>query len=175
MRISVAVLTLSVALAFVTGAQARDRIADSPHLRPATEASAAFVANAGTRSPDICDLVKTLDQSNVVAYVHLAPTQPGQVGSTMRFVGRTASQRFVVITIGSDLPADRQIALLGHELQHAVEVARISWVSNQADMHSLMVLIGWRDASRDGGYETSAALFAERRVARTLAAVTPKP
>jgi len=175
MKIHVAVVTLSAALALSTGAQANGPVADSPHLRPATEAAAAFVASAGTRSQDVRDLTKTLDQSNVVVYVHLAPTQPGQVGSTMRFAGRSARQRFVVITIGSDLPADRQIALLGHELQHAAEVARVNWVSDQADMQSLMALIGWRDASRAGGYETSAALCVERHVARALAAVTPKP
>lgn len=175
MKISVAVVTLSVALALTSGAQARDRIAGSPHLRAATEAAAVFVANAGTRSQDVRDLIKTLEQSNVVAYVHLAPTQPGQVGSTMRFAGRSAVQRFVVITIGSDLPADRQVALLGHELQHVAEIARVSWVSSQADMQSLMAVIGWRDASRAGGYETSAALFVERHVARALAAATPKP
>lgn len=175
MKIHVAVVTLSVALALSTGAQASGPAAGSPHIRPATEASAAFVASAGPRSQDVRDLIKTLDQSNVVAYVHLAPTEPGQVGSTMRFAARTAHQRFVVITIGSDLPADRQIALLGHELQHAAEVARVGWVSSQSDLQSMMALIGWRDATRAGGYETSAALCAERRVARALSNVTPKP
>jgi hypothetical protein len=175
MKIPVAVVTLSVALALASGAEARGRMTDSPHMRPATEASAAFVANAGTRSQDVRDLTKTLEQSNVVAYVHLAPTQPGQPTSCLRFAGRSAYQRFVVITIGSDLPADRQVALLGHELQHAAEIAGVSWVSNPSDLDKLMALIGWRDASRVGGYETSAALGVERHVARALANAKPTP
>jgi hypothetical protein len=175
MRIPVATLMLSAALVFAAGAEARDRIADSPHVRPATGAEAAFVASAGSRSQEVRDLIKTLERGNVVAYVYLAPTVPGQIESTMRFAARTALQRFVVITIGSDLPSDRQIALLGHELQHAVEVSRVGWVSSQPSLQSLMALIGWRDSSRAGGYETSAALLVEHHIARALATATPKP
>jgi len=169
MRISVAVLTLSVALAFVTGAQARDRIADSPHLRPATQAEATFVTDAQSKSQTVRDFARTLDQGNVVTYIHLARTQPGQPASMLRVAGRTKFQRFVVLTIGSDLPYDRQIALLAHELQHVAELARVTWVSSQADYRSLLALIGWRDATQASGYETSAALAAQRHTTRELA------
>jgi hypothetical protein len=144
-------------------------------VRPATAAEAAFVAGAGARSAEVRDLAAKLDQTDVVAYVHLARVEPGQPESALRFAARSVRQRFVVITIGSSLPADRQIALLGHELQHVAEVAHVSWVSNQSDLRSLMALIGWHDPSRAVGYETSAAVCVERRINRALAVVTPKP
>ena len=169
MKIPVVGLMLSAALVFATGLEARDRIADSPHIRPATPAAAAFVAGAVSKSPVVRDLTTKLEESNVVAYVHLAPSQPGQAGSALRFAGRSTKQRFVVITIGSDLPADRQAALLGHELQHVTEIARVPWVSSQSDVQALMAMIGWRDASQAAGYETTAALAIQRRVAREIA------
>ena len=173
MRISVAGLMLSAALAFVftPGVEARDRIADSPHLRPATQAEATFVADAQSRSQTVRDFARTLEQGNVVTYIHLARTQPGQPASTLRFAARSKQQRFVVLTISSDLPNDRQIALLGHELQHVAELTRVTWVSSQADFRSLLALIGWRDAAQATGYETTAALAVERQVTRELASV----
>jgi hypothetical protein len=117
------------------------------------------------------DLVRTLEQGNVVTYVHLARMPQGQPTSMLRFAGYSKLQRFVVLTIGSDLPYDRQIALLAHELQHAVELARVPWVSSQADFRSLLALIGWRDATQACGYETTAALAAEGRATRGLATV----
>ena len=173
MRNPVAALMLSVALAFVStpGAEARDRLADSPHLRPATQAEATFVADAQSKSQTVRDFARTLEQGNVVTYIHLARTQPGQPTSMLRFAGRSKFQRFVVLTIGSDLPYDRQIALLAHELQHVAELARVTWVSSQADYRSLLALIGWRDATQASGYETSAALAAQRHATRELATV----
>jgi alkylated DNA nucleotide flippase Atl1 len=171
MRISVAGLMLSIALAFVVtpGAEARDRINDSPHLRPATQAEATFVTNAQSMSQTVRDLARTLEQGNVVTYIHLARMQQGQPTSMLRFAGHSKLQRFVVVTIGSDLPNDRQIALLAHELQHVAELTRMPWVSSQADFRSLLALIGWRDATQASGYETSAALAAERQATRGLA------
>jgi hypothetical protein len=170
MRISVAGLMVSVALAFVftPGAEARDRINDSPHLRPATQAEATFVADAQSMSQTVRDLARTLVQGNVVAYVHLARMQQGQPTSSLRFAGYSKLQRFVVLTIGSDLPYDRQAALLAHELQHVAELARVPWVSSQADFVSLLALIGWRDSTQACGYETTAALVAEGRAIRGL-------
>ena len=173
MRISVAGLVLSVAFAFVftPGAEARDRITDSPHLRPATQAEATFVADAQSKSQTVRDLARTLDQGNVVTYIHLARMQQGQPASMLRIAGRSKFQRFVVLTIGSNLPYDRQIALLAHELQHVAELTRVPWVSSQADFCSLLALIGWRDATQAFGYETSAALAAQRHATRELATV----
>ena len=168
MKIPVAGLMLSAALVLATGVEARDRIADSPHVRAATPEAAAFVAAAVSRSQVVGDLARKLEQGNVVAYVHLAPSQPGHAASALRFAGRSTRQRFVVVTISSELRADRQVALLGHELQHVTEISHAAWVSNQADFQSLLSMIGWRDASRATGYETSAALLVERHVAREI-------
>jgi hypothetical protein len=164
-------LSVALAFAFTHGVEARDPIADSPHLRPATQAEATFVADARSKSQTVRDVAGTLEQGNVVTYVHLARTQPGKPASMLRFAARSKLQRFVVLTISSDLPNDRQIALLAHELQHVAELSRVTWVSSQPDFRLLQAMIGWRDATQASGYETSAALAAERKATRELATV----
>ena len=78
------------------------------------------------------------------------------------------------------LLGDEQASALGHELQHAVEVAREPWVVDQASFEGLYRHIGQPSAveSRVPCYETAAAkragerVLAEIREARhTLAAV----
>jgi hypothetical protein len=127
------------------------------------------VTDAQSKSQTVRDLARTLEQGNVVTYVHLARMEQGQPPSGLRFSGHSKLQRYVVLTIASDLPHDRQIALLAHELQHVAELSRVPWVSSQADFRSLLALIGWRDATQAYGYETSAALAAEGRATRGLA------
>lgn len=174
MRIPVAGLLLpaAFALALTTGVDARDRLADSPHLRPATPAASSFVSGAAAASPIVRGLLEKLEQGNVVAYVHLVPATPGLAPSTLTFVGRSSSQRFVLLHIGNDVPADRQIALLGHELQHVLELTRAPWVTSQADVQSLLAMIGWRDATRASGFETGAAVAVEHKIAKQLRAVS---
>ena len=169
MKIPVAALMLSAALVLATGAEARDRIADSPHMRPATPAAAAFVSDAAEQVADRARPHRKAGPGQRrrlhSSRAHRSPaTRPRRCGSR---AARRSSGSWC-ITIGSDLPADRQMALLGHELQHVAEIARVTWVSSQADVGSLFALIGWRDATQAAGYETSAALAIERQVAREL-------
>jgi hypothetical protein len=169
MKRHVAFISLAAALVMATSAYARDPIANSPHVRPATPATTAFVADAQQKSETVRDLLQTLEKGNVVAYVHLASFESGPAGSAIQFVSSSNKQRFVLITINQALPADRQIALLGHELQHVTEVSRVSWVRDQAAMRSMLALFGWRDSTALIGFETTAAMTVERRVGRELA------
>ncbi len=170
MKHHVTLLFLATALVLATGAEARDPIANNPRLRPAVAADGTFVTTALQQSQVVREQVQKLDEGNVVVYVHLARAESGLAASAVRFVGRSKAQRFLMIRIGAALPFERQVALLGHELQHATEVANVPWVTCQADMKSLMAIVGWRDRSAAIGYETSAALAAERHVGREFGA-----
>jgi len=170
MRCYAVLLSAAVTLALAAGADARDRTFVGPHLRPLDQASAALMADAQQRSETMRNLVKKLEASNVVAYVHIAPRATGDPESGLRFVGTSKMARFVLIAISGDTTADRKIERLGHELQHAVEIAGTPWVQNDAQVTMLMSFLGRRDWASACGYETSAANRTERQVRRDLGA-----
>ena len=71
----------------------------------------------------------------------LGPEGPGPQG-TLRFVSATPGARFVRITVDTALPDRELAALIGHELQHAVEVARARAVQDQPSFAALYRAVG---------------------------------
>jgi hypothetical protein len=65
-----------------------------------------------------------------------------------------------------------QIAALGHELQHAVEIADAATAVDQRSLQALYASIGFALESNRRRYETSAAQAAGNRVRRELSART---
>jgi hypothetical protein len=169
MRKIVAVLALVVTMTVAPRAGTTDTPRD-PHVRPANQQGAALMAEAQERSRTVRDLAAELDRSNLVAYVVTASPQPGAPESAIRFVGRSKVQRFVLVQVSNKTSPDQRIALLAHELQHAVETAQSTWVNDEATMGMLFTRIGWRDANQQRGYETTAASLAARQVRRELTA-----
>ena len=132
-------------------------------------------------SPTIRALVDELDRSDLIVYVTgFSADEYRRLRGTMRFVAVAGGRRFLRITVNERLLGDEQASALGHELQHAVEVAREPWVIDQASFEDLYRHIGQPSAveSRTPCYETEAArragerVLTEIRTARhTLAAV----
>lgn len=170
MRCATAVITGAVTLALAAGAEARGPGFYGPHVRALDPAGAALMADAQQKSATVRNLVKQLDASDIVAYVRVAPAAKFEVSFT--YVGTSKAARFVMASISSELPADRRIELLAHELQHAVDVAGISWVTNSAQFQKYMNLHGWRDATTAVGYETASACRAERQVRREVRGIS---
>jgi hypothetical protein len=155
-------------LALAVGADARGPQATDPHLRPASASSKDLVASSLDRSLLVSSLAEQLKATDVVAYVVAEPHEFNRRDSGIRFLGRSRSERFMVITVNSSLPEDRQIALVGHELQHAVDMARARWITDQERMGQYFTRVGWRIGDVPG-YETLSALNTERKVGKELA------
>src|SRR5262245_23353437 len=112
------------------------------------------------RSATVRSLVATLEASNVVVHIQSSRDLPDGIGGTTRFVASRSGYRYLRITIGAQLPLALRAAVLGHELQHACEVAS----SPASDTDSLRELFG-RVGHRIGEYyETRAAINTERKV-----------
>jgi hypothetical protein len=170
MKRCAALLSAAVALTLATGVDARERNTDTPNLRPLDKASGALLADAQQKSATVRELVDKLDAGNVVVYLNVAPLNRYTPESGLRYVSTTKYQRFVLVTIAEDATAARRIELLGHELQHAIEVAGTPWVTSDSLLQSMMTMVGWRDSTRARGYETTAAEVTERQVRRDLRA-----
>jgi hypothetical protein len=87
----------------------------------------------------------------------------------------------MVIVIDEALPLERQIALVGHELQHAVDMAGAEWINDPDRMAQYFSLVGWKLPAPERGLETVSAMQTERQVTQELKATTvvaanrPKP
>ena len=172
MRSSTALLAAAFTLALAVGAEARGPGFAGPHVRALDPAAAALMAEGQQKSATVRELVKKLDSSDVVVYVRMAPPSAGAPKAALTFVSTSKAARFVMASIGSDLPADRQVEMLAHELQHAVDVARFAWVTGNLQFQNYMSLTGWRDATTAVGYETATACRAERQARKEIRAVS---
>lgn len=80
-----------------------------------------------------------------------------------------AERRYVLVEIACGDSLHNQLAMLGHELRHAVEIADAAWIRTDADLAAHYRRIGMETAIADQqSFETLAAADTGRRVAREL-------
>lgn len=142
--------------------QAHVRILDR-HLRTLFE--------EGLRdSPTLRALVSRLEASDVVVYL-----QPDPFGSPA-FAGRTTllsvvgDTRYMVIRL-TPLPSDvQQLGMVGHELQHAVEVAERRDIVDEDSMYREYARLGYMSAMTGSGvaFETREATEVGTRVSEEM-------
>lgn len=118
------------------------------------------------RSPTIRQLVKALQQHDVIVFVdiNMAPMSGRGTTSVMANAG---GFRMLRVLIGGDLDPRRRIEVLGHELQHALEIALERAVVNDASMRVLYGRIGYPIGLTS--YETDRAREVETQVRKELA------
>ena len=114
------------------------------------------------RSPTFRRLVSRLEQEQVLLYVEPGRCRPMdtiRLAACLVFVERVGRVSHLRIVIDVGHPKDRLIALLGHELQHAVEMI-------DADIGRPDEVAATATRVRPGVYETDEA----QRVSRTILA-----
>jgi len=102
-----------------------------------TPAVVSLVADGAAHSPTFAGIVADLLASNVL--VTIEPDlglKHGMSGYTA-FVARTPIRRYLRVCFDPRGARAEQIAIIGHELWHAREVARHPEVLTQADFHAL--------------------------------------
>jgi hypothetical protein len=140
-----------------------------PHVRSLGADARDLVSSGVTRSDLIRQLIAHLEASDVVAYVDYGWLTTGRSGQ-LTFISSAGGSRYVMIQIASGILEAEQLATLGHELRHAVEIADAPEVTGRASFVRHYARIGI-DLGRgvDRRYETDAAVEAGRYVRRELA------
>ena len=154
------VFLLSVLIASPLSAAAGDKLTPRPLDSIATDA----FERAVSRSPRVRSLVATLEASNVIVHIESSRLMPAGISGTTRFVTSRGGYRYVRINIDAELPRGTRAVILGHELQHACELAE-SGADNADQVRQLFERAGERNGSF---YETRAALDTERHVRMEL-------
>lgn len=159
---------LSIVLLLVLSSSAAASAALTP--RPLDAVAAQILDHALARSPTVRALVRELESSNVIVHIEACWQLTGASG-TMRFVTRRGGYRYVRITIVSSLPPNSRTAILGHELQHAVELAR-SKADDVNGVRKLFESEGYRTRGWTDVFETEAAQRVENVIRSELASRT---
>jgi hypothetical protein len=151
------------------------RALTSPERRVRTHdarvASALF--DGVRRSRTFADLIAALEGSNVITYVELVQQLPPLVEGRLALASKGNAQRYVRIQVRATLPADMMISTIGHELQHAIEIARAPSVRDEAGLRKLYQQIGV-GRSDVNGFDTEAARVAGEQVKRELRAFSKR-
>jgi hypothetical protein len=144
-----------------------------PHVRAATADAAELLDELIARSPTARDLIDQLDHSDLVVYVRYqlfaTTTLRGRIG----FLESSRPRRLAVIEIAYRNTWTDQLVALGHELQHAVEIAGAPLVWDAPSLAAFYGAVGESTghAGRSETFETAAAAATGRRVRNELATI----
>lgn len=133
---------------------------------------ASLLARGYVESPTLAHLIDALNRSDVIVHVEERRWVDARTIGETRLVVRAWGQRYLRVSIDLRLPDERAIALLGHELQHAWEIAQAPWVADTETLVRLYRQIGhvtYRGA-RAAEADTRAAVGAADRVRAELRA-----
>jgi hypothetical protein len=116
-------------------------------------------------------IVREIEHSDLIVHVvGLLPHERRRHLGKMQFVNASTTHRFLRIWVDVQLTADRRAEMLGHELFHAVEVARARAVVDRQSFAALYRRIG--EGSPIGlpldCFETAGAQSAGRQVWREV-------
>jgi hypothetical protein len=160
---------LAGALAWPASAAASDRSAKALALRRgspsrvrSTDAAVLALFREGAeRSATFGALIDAVDHSNGIVYVEFGYCGFGHLnGCLLPFVAASHGDRYLRVVVTPDKTRrshDQLLALIAHELRHALEVIEHEEVVNAATMDAMYRRIGTPLTGRLTGYETSAA------------------
>lgn len=148
-----------------------DHALNSPHrqVRSSDTRVMSALAQGMRRSPTFASLVLALNRSDVIVYIQPAERlRPTMLGRMMLLTkAQTKSRRYVRIQVLAQIPMDELVSIIGHELQHAMEIADHPHVRDEATLASLYQRLG---AGRSDalGFDTEAAQQAGTQIRKEL-------
>lgn len=165
--------TLAVVLAVlaITSESAVLAAGSPSHIRIVDEPIAALIDTGIAGSATFRSIVAQLDAAPLLVFVRCRTRHQDVTSAAgLEFLTNTATFRYVRVFIRCDLPAAVQVPLLGHEFQHALEVAAAPDVIDGPSLRRHYQQIGHRSNADDRtpSFETRAAIEVQRRVTGEL-------
>lgn len=143
------------------------------NIRPSQVSLTRALCQHARRSATLRRLLAAVGAARLVVYVEEAGTTSRQWDGRIRFVGRAASWRYVVIDVTPHASGPVLASLLAHELQHALEIDG-GRVEDVAGFRALFGRIGFRTgAAHVEAFDTAAAIDAGVDTLRELTGREP--
>jgi hypothetical protein len=162
------VTTLS-AVPHAAAREAPDPSLSAPHVRP-INGLRSLVEEAAARSPEVRALLDRLEASDVIVYVRSRAFEDSELDGRVALLTVTNLQRYLVIEISCTKSTIVQMATLGHELYHALEIALEPSIVDARTLAAHYRRIGQQHGDSIGRltFETEAAYEAGRRTRQEL-------
>ncbi len=144
-------------------------------LRAVSGPARSLLTEALARSPTIARMVRTLEDYRVFVFIDTMVDPAVPTGQTS-LMASTPAGRYIHVVLNPALMRDRRIELLGHELQHALEIARADDVQDGVSLRRHFTEFGRAlgiSGRRDASFETDAARDVELQVRRDLSRQAP--
>jgi hypothetical protein len=172
-KLPLAIVCLMLGAATTASAQtvtpASDRLNGGPRVRPNDGRSATLLVEGIAKSPSIRRTIDAIEQSDLIVYIEMQPSLRKRVAGSLTWLTKTPQFRYVRISINPEQIGEQAIALLGHELHHALEVAREPAVVDPASLEAFYKRIGNAVGLHTIGWDTEGARDAGDEVKRELA------
>jgi hypothetical protein len=140
-----------------------------PHVRATAPGAQRLVDEGAQRSAIVRALIDRLEASDVVVYVSEDDAIADGVAGQLTFVSAVGGRRYVRVRIRHQDSRDSQVAILGHELQHAVEIAGAPEVIDQPSMATFYTREGTDHSyGKRERFDTQAAIDCGRDVLSEL-------
>jgi len=137
--------------------------ADERHVRPLDPWATESFERVIQRSALARELTGRLESSDLVVYVETVTVMPTDIGGMTRFMISAGGYRYVRISLRRGLESTERAAILGHELQHACELAD-STAADIPGVRRLYESLGRRINRGEELFETRAAVLAGQRI-----------
>jgi hypothetical protein len=145
----------------------------SARVRAADKRTAVLLTRGLERSATIRALVAQLEQSDVIVYIEMNPGLRKRLAGKLTWITSTKAHRYVRVSINPELHSEMAIATLGHELQHALEVANAPTIVSTNTLERYYSEHGDASPTEVSGWDTEAARLAGNEVRRELALSRP--
>jgi hypothetical protein len=151
---------------FVISLAADQPARDGSHVRTMDTRLRAEIDEGLARSSLFRDLVARLDGSDVIVYVETECAMSPRLFGRLTFMASGGGRRYVNVHVSCALTDSEQIAALGHELRHAVEIADAPSIINDASLAAEYARIGFAShgVRKGSGFESRAAIDAGQGV-----------
>ena len=153
-------------LVYIVSLAAGELPRDGSHVRTIDARLRSDIDEGLARSAFFRHLVARLDASDVIVYVEAECPMPPHLFGRLAFMAAGGGRRYVNVHISCMLTDAEQIAAIGHELRHAVEIADAPSITDAASLAAEYHRIGFesRGVARGSGFESLAAKDAARQV-----------
>jgi hypothetical protein len=147
-----------------------DDPADPPHVRVTDRRLRVLFEEGKGSSPTFQALVSRLEESDVVVYVEEDRSSTDGFEGRLSFLSVVGGTRYLLIRLVPLASPIQQLAMMAHELQHAVEVADNPDVVDEASLFREYMRIGYLNGVTSTGLavDTRAAIETAALVAQEL-------
>lgn len=120
-----------------------------------------LIVKGVARSPTFRNMVSRLEAGDVIVFVELSRCAGSVPGCLLWAAPAAGSRRLLARVDRFGRSENELIALLAHELQHAVEVASVADITDESSFRHFFGRQGWKSSD---GFETAEARAITRKV-----------